>query len=78
MTVTDALGAETKHLPEHDADHPEMDHAGGKHMVGMVLGITVAGDRHSAAATGSTRKLQLFVRERPARAALSAGFGYQL
>jgi FtsP/CotA-like multicopper oxidase with cupredoxin domain len=78
MTVADALGAQAKGLAENDADHPEMDHAGGNHMAGMVLGITVAGDRPQAAAHGRTRKLRLLVRERPARNALPSGFGYQL
>src|SRR5216684_1270566 len=78
MTVADALGAQTKHIAENDADHLEMDHAVGNHMVGMVLGITVAGDRPPVAAIGHTRKLRLFVRERPARSGLSQGFGYQL
>jgi FtsP/CotA-like multicopper oxidase with cupredoxin domain len=78
MTVADALVAQTKNLAENDADHPEMDHAGGSHMVGMVLGITVPGDRPQAGAHGRVRKLRLFVRERPARNGLSPGFGYRV
>lgn len=78
MTVADALAAQTKNLAENDADHPEMDHADGNHMVGMVLGITVAGDRPPAGAHGRTRKLRLLVHERPARNGLSAGIGCQL
>jgi FtsP/CotA-like multicopper oxidase with cupredoxin domain len=78
MTVAHALAAQTKNLAENDADHPEMDHAGGNHMVSMVLGITVAGDRPQAGALGHTRKLRLLVRERPAGNGLSAGIGCQL
>ena len=78
MTVADALAAQKKDIAENDSDHPEMDHAGGNHMVGMVLGITVTGDRPPPATRGRTRKLRLIVRERPARSGLSAGFGYQV
>jgi manganese oxidase len=78
MTVADALAAQTKNIAENDADHPEMDHAGGNHMVGMVLGVTVTGDRPPPATRGRTRKLRLFVRERPAHDGLAAGFGYQV
>jgi len=55
-----------------------MDHAAGNHMVGMVLGIEVTGDRPPVIAHGRTRKLRLFVRERLARKGLPEGFGYQL
>ena len=78
MTTADALAAQTKNLAENDADHPEMDHAGGNHMVGMVLGITIAGDRPPAAPHGRVRKLRLLVRERPARNGLLSGIGCQL
>jgi len=78
MTVADALAAQKKDIAENDSDHPEMDHAGGNHMVGMVLGITVTRDRPPPATRGRTRKLRLIVRERPARSGLSAGFGYQV
>ena len=78
MTVADGLAAQAKNVAENDADHPGMDHAAGTHMVGMVLGITVAGNRPAAAAHGRTRKLRLFVRELPARNGLSSGIGCQL
>lgn len=78
MTVADGLAAQTKNIPENDVDHPEMDHAGGNHMVGMVLGIMVNGDRPAVAAHGHSQKFRLLVRERPARNGLPAGFGYQL
>lgn len=78
MTVADALAAQTRNLAENDADHPEMDHADGSHMVGMVLGITVPGDRPRSPTHGRTRKLRLFVRERPARQGVSAGIGCQI
>ena len=78
MTVADGLAAQAKNIAENDADHPEMDHADGSHMVGMVLGITVAGNRPAAAVHGPTRKLRLLVRERPARNGLSPAIGCQL
>ena len=48
------------------------------HMAGMVLGITVPGDRKSLPAHGRVRKIRLLVRERPSRDDLPAGFGYQM
>ena len=54
-----------------------MDHH-GNHMAGLVLGITVPGNRPEVAAHGRTRKLRLLVRERPASNDLPAGFGYQI
>ncbi len=57
----------------------EIVHAHGpNHMAGLVLGITVTGDRPKVAAPGKTRKLRLLVRERPATNGLPAGFSYQL
>jgi len=66
MTVTNAL-----------ADKFTMDHH-GTHMAGLVLGITVPGNRPAVPAHGRTRKLRLLVRERPAGNGLPAGFGYQI
>ncbi len=56
----------------------EMHHHGSNHMAGLVLGITVAGDRPKAEAHGQARKLRLLVRQRPAVNGLPAGFAYQL
>lgn len=78
MTVADGLAAQTKGVAENDVDQPEMDHAAGPHMVGMVLGINVTGDRPAVAAHGHTQKFRLFVRERAAKDGLPAGFSYQL
>jgi manganese oxidase len=78
MTVADARAAQTMNIAENDADHPEMDHAAGNHMVGMVLAITVVGDRPKAGAHGHTRKLRLLVRERSTGDGLSSGIGCQL
>ena len=50
----------------------------GNHMAGMVLGITVPGERKPVPTHGRTRKIRLLVRERPARVDVPAGFGYQL
>ena len=66
MTVANAL-----------ADKFSMEHP-GNHMAGMVLGITVTGDRPPVAAHGRTRKIRLWVRERPAGNGLPAGFSYQV
>ena len=58
---------------------PEMIHEHGQnHMAGLVLGITVPGERPHVVAHGSARKLRLLVRERPAVNGVAAGFGYQL
>ena len=43
-----------------------------------MLGITVTGNRPSVASHGRTRKIRLWVRERPAARGLPAGFSYQL
>jgi manganese oxidase len=66
MTVANALANQFGH-EEH-----------GNHMVGMVLGITVPGERKPVSAHGRVRKIRLLVRERPARDDLPAGFGYQV
>jgi manganese oxidase len=66
MTVANALG-----------DKFTMDHH-GNHMAGLVLGITVPGNRSAVPAHGRARKLRLLVRERPASNGLPAGFGYQI
>ena len=66
MTVANAL--EDKFVMEHN----------GNHMAGMVLGITVTGNRSPVATHGRTRKIRLRVRERPASNGLPAGFSYQL
>lgn len=58
----------------HDHEH---EHA-INHMGGLVLGITVTGDRPQVVAHGHARKLRLLVTERPAANGLPAGFGYQL
>lgn len=66
MTVANALadGFET---------HPD-----GDHTAGMVLGITVPGERKSVPSHGRTRKRRLVVAERPATGDLPAGFGFQV
>jgi FtsP/CotA-like multicopper oxidase with cupredoxin domain len=66
MTVANAVGH--KLTMEHN----------GNHMAGMVLGITVTGNRPPVPAHGRTRKLRLWVRERPAANGLPAGFSYQI
>jgi FtsP/CotA-like multicopper oxidase with cupredoxin domain len=66
MTVANAL-----------ADRFIMEHS-SNHMAGMVLGITVTGNRPPVPAHGRTRKIRLWVRERPSRPGLPAGFSYQV
>jgi manganese oxidase len=51
---------------------------GANHMAGLVLGITVTGERPEVAPQGRTRHLRLLVRERSAANGQPAGFGYQL
>jgi FtsP/CotA-like multicopper oxidase with cupredoxin domain len=61
------------------AGTPELAHQHGpNHMGGLVLGITVSGDRPQVVTHGRVRKLRLLVRERPAVNGVPAGFGYQL
>jgi FtsP/CotA-like multicopper oxidase with cupredoxin domain len=47
-------------------------------MAGLVLGITVAGERPKMAVNGRRRKLRLLVRERAAGNGLPPGFSYQV
>ena len=51
---------------------------GPNHMAGLVLGITVTGDRPKVVAHGRTRRIRLLVRKRPGSDITSAEFGYQL
>jgi len=61
------------------SSNPEMIHEHGEnHMAGLVLGITVPGERPHVVTQGHVRKLRLLVRERPAVDGVAAGFGYQL
>jgi manganese oxidase len=66
MTVANALA--DKFIAEHNHNH----------MAGMVLGITVTGNRPPVTTHGRTRKIRLWVRERPAGNGLPAGFSYQV
>ena len=66
MTVANALA--DKFIMQHTHDH----------MAGMVLGITVTGNRPPVASHGRTRKIGLWVRKRRAAHGLPAGFSYQL
>jgi manganese oxidase len=68
MIVENALHAGPKRLKEH----------GMNHMAGLVMGITVVGERAPTASHGTVRKLRLVVGERPAQDGLPAGFGYEL
>jgi FtsP/CotA-like multicopper oxidase with cupredoxin domain len=68
MTVANA------HAPPEGIIHEH----GPNHMAGLVLGITVTGNRPKAVAQGHRRKLRLLVRERPPANGVPAGFGYQL
>jgi len=61
------------------ANKPERIHEHGpNHMAGLVMGITVTGARAPTISHGSTRKLRLLIRERPAHDGSPAGFGYQI
>jgi FtsP/CotA-like multicopper oxidase with cupredoxin domain len=61
------------------ANKPERIHEHGpNHMAGLVMGITVTGARAPTISHGSTRKLRLLVRERPAHDGWPAGYSYQI
>ena len=51
---------------------------GTNHMAGLVLGITVTGNRPKVVSQGRRRKLRLLVRQRRPINGLPAGFAYQL
>jgi FtsP/CotA-like multicopper oxidase with cupredoxin domain len=68
MNVANVLAGKPERIHEHGADH----------MAGLVMGITVTGDRPPIVSHGRRRKLRLLVRERPAREGLPAGYSYQI
>jgi len=68
MSVANAQVAQSERIHEH----------GSNHMAGLVLGITVTGERPAIISHGRVRKLRLLVRERAAGNGLPPGFGYQL
>ncbi len=68
MNLTNVLAGKTERIHEHGPDH----------MAGLVMGITVTGDRPAIVSHGSTRKLRLLVRERPAHDGSPAGYSYQI
>jgi manganese oxidase len=68
MNVANVLAGQSERIHEHGADH----------MAGLVMGITVTGDRPAIISHGRRRKLRLLVRERPAHEGSPAGFSYQI
>jgi FtsP/CotA-like multicopper oxidase with cupredoxin domain len=68
MTLTNALVSQPQRLHEHGANH----------MAGLVMGITVTGERTSVSSHGRRRKLRLLVRERPVSNGQRRMFGYQI
>lgn len=68
MNLANALAAQPERVHEHGANH----------MAGLVMGITVTGQRPTIVSHGRRRKLRLLVRERPAANGLPAGFSYQI
>jgi FtsP/CotA-like multicopper oxidase with cupredoxin domain len=68
MNVANALAAQPERIHVHGADH----------MAGLVMGITVSGERPAIASHGRRRKLRLLVRERPAGEGSPAGYSYQI
>lgn len=68
MSIANALVAQPQRLHEHGANH----------MAGLVMGITVTGERPVVASHGSRRKLRLLVRQRVASGGVAAGYSYQI
>jgi FtsP/CotA-like multicopper oxidase with cupredoxin domain len=68
MSMSNALAAQPERLHEHGANH----------MAGLVMGITVTGQRAAVVSHGRRRKLRLLVRERPAGDGVPAGYSYQI
>jgi FtsP/CotA-like multicopper oxidase with cupredoxin domain len=68
MNVNNALAGRPERMHEH----------GAAHMAGLVMGITVTGNRVATASHGSRRKLRLLVRDRPAHDGSPAGYSYQI
>jgi FtsP/CotA-like multicopper oxidase with cupredoxin domain len=68
MNVANALAGQPERIHEH----------GMNHMAGLVMGITVTGDRAAIVSHGRRRKLRLLVRERPAHDGSPAGYSYQI
>jgi FtsP/CotA-like multicopper oxidase with cupredoxin domain len=68
MTVANALVAQPQRLHEHGANH----------MAGLVMGITVTGEREPVAAHGRRRKLRLLVRQGSDDPGAPHRFSYQI
>jgi manganese oxidase len=68
MNLANALVAQPQRLHDHGANH----------MAGLVMGITVTGERTLVASHGRRRKLRLLIRERPVANRASPKFGYQI
>jgi FtsP/CotA-like multicopper oxidase with cupredoxin domain len=67
-TVANALSPEPEGSHTHEANH----------MAGLVLGISVPGERAKTASAGTVRKLSLWVKPRRAVNGVPKGFAYQL
>jgi len=68
QTVANALAARTERIHDH----------GENHMAGLVMGITVTGQRAATVSHGRRRRLRLLVREKPAGNGSPAAFSYQI
>jgi FtsP/CotA-like multicopper oxidase with cupredoxin domain len=67
-TVANALSSEPEGSHTHESNH----------MAGLVLGISVPGERPKIASAGTVRKLSLWVKPRPAINGVPKGFAYQV
>lgn len=67
-TVANALSSEPEGSHIHESNH----------MAGLVLGISVPGERPSVVAEAATRKLKLLVKPRPSINGVPKGFAYQV
>lgn len=67
-TVANALSPQPEGSHTHESNH----------MAGLVLGISVSGERAHVVSDGAKRKLKLFVKPRPAVNGVPKGFAYQV
>jgi hypothetical protein len=68
MNLANVVAGKSERIHEHRPNH----------MAGLLIGITVAGDRPAIVSRGASRKLRLRVRERPAHDGSTRGCSDQI